>query len=390
MTSPDEPSMDAFNTWLEDIVAGRSPGLADDPELAAIEVSVLQMRATTARERSHLRKHGALAARWEDQMRARVSDLVPMEQNRPGNGPLLRAIHRWQSAVSLAVVVAVLVGLVGVSWYRGFGGPVAPESPLGAAIASPALEELDLPTAEDCTVEPLTVDQVISIVRNPLAAFYSSDSQGSATPRLGATPSTPDSWLPGTTRPPVKIPTFQAGPATPGTLALAATTLHMHESCMLADNYFAVWATMSPFTVAADILDILPPLTSEVELRTALDTLWVNGPDTGTSIGRDAIGFPSFFQQASSSHSDSLRVLDQNPANSWQPTAGSLVASYGLYRSDGSLFATVGSIFIDDMGTPVAPTSRRVTEPSCGRFIFTYSDARKSWLVESNAECAEG
>jgi hypothetical protein len=49
--------------------------------------------------------------------------------------PIGRAVVRWQPAISLAVVVAFLVGLVGIAWQRGVfdegGGGVPPESSFG-------------------------------------------------------------------------------------------------------------------------------------------------------------------------------------------------------------------------------------------------------------------
>ncbi len=57
----------------------------------------------------------------------------PVLAQRIVRSPLTRAVMRWQPAVSLAIVVAFLVGLVGIAYQRGIWNEPNPPEPSGAA-----------------------------------------------------------------------------------------------------------------------------------------------------------------------------------------------------------------------------------------------------------------
>lgn len=57
----------------------------------------------------------------------------PVLATRIVRSPLTRAVIRWQPAVSLAIVVAFLVGLIGIAYQRGIWNEPTPSGPTGSA-----------------------------------------------------------------------------------------------------------------------------------------------------------------------------------------------------------------------------------------------------------------
>lgn len=103
---------------------------------------------------------------WEDLMHARTvpaNPLTPVAQQHPGRAaelvsawshtapsrhthgsPIVRAVMRWQPAVSLAIVVTFLVGLIGIAYQRGV--LVEPMEPNSSGLASQVLYDPDDPS----------------------------------------------------------------------------------------------------------------------------------------------------------------------------------------------------------------------------------------------------
>lgn len=90
---------------------------------------------------------------WEDLMHAQTAPATPVSQSegvipnpnvipslrgifgspQPHDSRIVRAVIRWQPAVSLAIVVAFLIGLIGIAYQRGVLNEPGPSDPSGAA-----------------------------------------------------------------------------------------------------------------------------------------------------------------------------------------------------------------------------------------------------------------
>lgn len=132
MTANHDPHTEPFHAWLERYATGKSTPDHEapvDPDFASL------LAASRLVHGQHQRESAALAAepppRWEHVMHAAPSIATSPTGHlggiphppRPATGiadsPIGRFVARWQPALSLAAVVAVLIGLVGGAWYRG-------------------------------------------------------------------------------------------------------------------------------------------------------------------------------------------------------------------------------------------------------------------------------
>jgi hypothetical protein len=388
-----------FDTWLDALAVSRSTA----PRPSASD-SITRDAQHMASQLHDLARHAERApidqsrlSSWEDFMnthgtalpaspaistgdhRQRQRAVAKTPAYRPAPS-VQRPCINW-NAIASATLVALIVATIGVGGWRvygelgGSGGPNQPaHTPFGAFVQDDATPEPDplgasIATAEECTVEPLTIDQVVQITYDPHAG-----TPGTALyQEIGEYPS----------------PAYASDVA----LAGATSTFHMFEACIEANSYFQVWALLSPTLLQEYMLAILPPLTGEEEFRAILADLEANGQDHLTEP--DAIYWPLFIGTSVSGpdvpEGRISRVVDQNIENTWMPTDTFLVTGYDSFYSDGSpTEMDTTSIYDSDLdGTPepVVGYDPRLKQPSCFSIIFSWSEARDMWLVENPPVC---
>ncbi len=397
-----------FDIWLDAYVAGMST-----PASRAASDSVPGDIRDTARQFHTLAglAHGAersptlppFAPTWEDFMHAQPASLSPIAHpetrraadlvsapplstahNLPVSRPIARHRPAWDRAFSTALVAAIVLALAtgiwrasdGMPFSSGDGPPDSPGIPFGGQVAQDESDPVVLPTAEDCTVEPLTVDEVIWYIQSPLEALYSTDV---ANP--GPLPTEVVLATPPATNP----PNFEQRPATPEELAGAAETQRMLMACVLADSYFQIWALFEPFWVQDFIMASLPPLTGEDGARAILEELEETG--TAGEGPRYGFGLPSEIGFLGIIPDGGAELLDTDPANSWSEAEGHITVGYITYDADGTLVATT-NMFANREGTPVAIETFSVRGGSpCYSYSLTWNEARAMWLIQFPPAC---
>lgn len=142
-----DPLSDPLNDWLDQRATGRSTpdaGPAADPNLASLLAASRLMHGQHQRDGSALATATSIPP-WERLMSSNHVSINPQLQSRsvptaPSRWtPLARAVERWQPAVSFAVVLAVLIGLVGIAWNRNLLSEPGNEPANGFAAATPSL-----------------------------------------------------------------------------------------------------------------------------------------------------------------------------------------------------------------------------------------------------------
>lgn len=155
MTDASEPidprRAEQLRAFGDDLAEGRLRPATDDIE----ETMLRTQRALAAdRQAASTMPDSLKQTLWEDLMNAHPVTSPPVAKRQgvtsspiviPSlrgilnptqvqESPLIRAVVRWQPAVSLAVVIAFLVGLVGLAYQRGLlNEPAPPQPPPGAA-----------------------------------------------------------------------------------------------------------------------------------------------------------------------------------------------------------------------------------------------------------------
>lgn len=411
-----------FNQWLDAVVGGRStsPTTTSDATMQEVTSAARQLH-DLARKADAAPPHRSLPPTWEEFMHAHRLDASPpvtsnLTGSIPGSAPRTasgkvfaaanaRPVRLASNILLAAIILAVL--LAGAWRAADTFRPAPPEEPstipFGGFIqddATPAAgTEVDLlapATADQCTIAPLTVDEVVAIVRDPWAATTGQES--SASTPLSDTPATLDDLYVATP----DIDPEAARPdefATDEELAGVTATFHMFEACIAANSYFQMWATMAPTLVQQSILAVLPPLTGEDDLRALLTDLEANGP--GNPIDSDTIFLPPTMSIAggySIAAEDSpttifrvARIVDQDLQNTWMPEPHYVVTGYTTHQPDGTETETFRtSIYdadFDGIPDPVIGYDPRLTWPSCFTIIFMWNDLRDMWLIQQYPVC---
>lgn len=401
---------DQFDTWLDAFVAGTSTPAtpaASDPETGEVRAAVRQFHGLARRaERSPT--SSPFAPTWEDFMHAQVATPTVGPAS-PGSTPypivipnlpeifsappthdfaptrtVARHRHAWDRAFSAVFIAGIVLALSTGIWRASDGTlfglsegpPESPGIPFGGQVAQDDSNPVDLPTAEDCTVEPLTIDEVIWYIQEPLEALYSTDNVSP-----GPLPTEIDLATPPATNP----PNYEPRPATEEELAGAAETQRMLMACTLANSYFQIWGLLDPFQVREYVTSILPPLTGEDEARAILEEL----EQTGTAGEGPVYLFypPSEISFLGVIPEGGAQLLSTDPANSWSEAEGQVTAGYITYAADGSVVETT-SIFANRLGTPVGTGEIPLAGgSSCSSYSFTLNEARGMWLVTSAPTC---
>lgn len=399
-----------FNTWLDDLVSGIRSGDTNDSSTAVLH--------ETAREFHARAQHGIntapssdLPASWEDFMtthgiafddaapettsasvwKQRTTSPAGRKQVAPDVYSRDRATWFTRGA-NLFLTLIVVAGLAAGAWlaadrfsFGGFGQneppPSIPFAALGQDDATPEPPVGDpatIATADQCTIEPLTIDQVVAFIYDPYLE---------QTPLAkDASPTSVEAME--TAEAEIQADAFASVDALEG----VTTTFHMFEACIEANSYFQVWALLEPTTLRDSILSALPPLMGEEQLRAELADLETNGP--GDSTAPSSIYWPlfagSFVSGSEIPFGRVDRVVDQNIENTWMPTANFLSTGYLSYDPDGNSMYEPRNIYDDDgdgIPDPIVGFDPRMKYQGCSNVIFNWSEARQMWLILSPPVC---
>jgi hypothetical protein len=378
----DEPDpYDQFDNWLDDVVRGEStPGddaAADDNtagsaqlraaarqihDLAAQSDRVTDDSATGDRLDRILEQvmmnTGAMTAGGGAGVRtgAAVSG-----NSRNGRTVPLLARHRWQGIVNTVVAAALILGLsVGV-WltFQGMNGGEGddpgsvPVAGLTQGDSTPQTTDVfDPPSAEDCKVEPLTVDEVMAIVDNPAGKGYESEEQMRAQ-----------------STPPMNVANDKRGdqhnipPSQEAVDAISAVHREW-QACVLAGSYFQLWALSDPMLVFREVTGLLyPTYRTREEGRALLEEL----RDTG-SAGN--LGPPE--------SRILLYDIDPDPTHSNQVGAGSI--QLGWVRFDAS-----GQVIDGESASYEAQKERCCANYGGGYFYeYWWNHEEGRWVIYDN------
>ncbi|HEU0165284.1 MAG TPA: hypothetical protein VFQ54_09580 [Thermomicrobiales bacterium] len=279
-----------FDRQLDALVTGMPAPAPDaaslDTDRARVDVltaTFLQAASLRTAQEVAMTASGRTKARiWEDIMSATASpSLSPAA--RPFAGPppssnstpirnVGRSIRTWTArfspvlnvAMVALMILTLVLGAFAVTNRGGWhpnGGPSGNNlAMLPATVEGTPVAQVDLPTAADCTVKPLTVDEVIDRIKHPYP-FY---------PESPATPVPSQAVY---TQP-------KSGPLSTKDLAEISDVQRQFDACILKGSPFQLWALIiqgSRFW--ADIVKAYPPLTSEATVRSDLEELLESGND---------------------------------------------------------------------------------------------------------------
>lgn len=382
-----------FNQWLDAVVGGRStlPTAASEATLQEVTSAARQLH-DLAYQADAISPHRSLPPTWEEFMHAHRLDVSPpvttttpssssskTSQNRSAAVNVLngRPVRLASNILLAAIVLAVLVA--GAWRAADTFRPAPPEEPstipFGAFIQDEATPDTappaDLPTAADCTVEPLTVDEVIWYITDPYASMMTSPDAEPLANFPYQDPATP----PATNEP--------LGPADQEDLDEMVATQRMWMACVLADSPFQVWATISPDAVGRMLSYTFPPLTGEEEAREMLEAL-----ETGTWESDPPINyFPGYL----GSTCFDIAVISSDPSRSY---GLDLVAAVPEGTASRSAYYVVDTLWSDgpmtDTGYATPASADRMEiglQGEANLFVFRWNDARQAWMIESWPGC---
>lgn len=276
MTFQPDPLTDPLNDWLDARATGQVPPAAPDTD------ADFDALLATARRLDHLARQNEEVARshrrhssWEDTVATAgtlASPSAPQHTYR-GTGsrsPIPLALpthHRWWKA-SLGAVTAMV--LVASAWFAGSlngilpgGGPDEPVPLAYLSFAAQGEEQrfeiAEIPDASECTVEPMTVDEVMAALQG-----YTMQAPILGTPEASPTPDS------------VKWNGPEGGPiesATPDLIAQADDVFRQWVACHRAGDLFRAWTFESSQYLRQSILRMYGPLVSFETIRADLETL---------------------------------------------------------------------------------------------------------------------
>jgi hypothetical protein len=302
--------------------------------------------------------------------------------------------------IALALILVATLGLG--AWratdgFQGIGnggddpGPggntaFAPETRVFTPEAEEATPEATLPllpTADECTVAPLTVDEVLWYIDNPGEAARNRTL--AATPQDAAT----DAATPTNDEVLATANAFMPGPASPDQLAAMASVQRIWMACVLADSPFQRWALESPALVAEQVNMLLPNYASEDDARAILQGV----QETGKLMPSD-----DFWKQPNASYQmltsqgyptgGSLALIEADNAEAWTNDGREVWVTYSSYTQDGTLErdGNLSAVY-----TPESDESTRVpgldANGGCNRFGVTWFPDRGDLLISYYPHC---
>jgi len=303
MIAPDRSALTHFDHWLDAMVSGMP-----DPETDTESDATTDLASSRDVQNAARQFHG-LAARadrttqefatstrldaiWEDIMDARMPRSAIVTGNtahgeapsaRTGRGTADRSpfpLGRFQPIINGMLAAALVLSLSTGIWRAGSvfnlefggGGNGSPSRLAGldnqdATPDASASGRVTLPTAEECTVTPLTIDEVIEILKDPVGTYVTNQTAGAATPAA------PEATVEAERRATAIALDEFGGPVPQEIMDEVAATQRQWVACVMKGSYFHVWALMYPGTVHDEITRVLPLFTSEEETRAMLTEL---------------------------------------------------------------------------------------------------------------------
>lgn len=271
MTAPDRSALAHFDHWLDAMVSGMpapetgkasdattDPASSRDVQNAARQFHGLAARAD--RTTQEFATTTRLNTIWEDIMDAQLAPTAAVTGNtahgeapgaRAGTGTIERSpvpLGRFQPIINGMLAAALILAVATGIWRAqdgfdlGFGNGEDDQMPVQFSAMTgqgEATFEADpVPTADECTIAPLTVDEVIEIFQKPLVYIYEPGNQivPMATPAAGALSEPP----------PVVRPE-------PSVIQEIVATQRTWLACMIAGDPFQVWAMESDVRIVQSI-----------------------------------------------------------------------------------------------------------------------------------------
>ncbi len=429
-TTPTLPP-DSFDSWLDAYVAGPST-----PASRTASESTDAGRRDAARQFHDLARRAeptatdpSLPTTWEDFMN--VSTAAAHTHPRPaptdrrlvpagpatapqGRKPLMPfASTGLHHAANMLLAATILLALSAGIWRATEGtgdspngnGPgtedeaaFAPDTTVWEPAtpgASDTITVTVLPTAEECTVAPLTVDEVLWYIDDPIAANRSRVMGQPATPDTGndatsdslavtAVPTGPASTAqPDTGNDLTPVP---AGPASEEQLAVVAEVQRMWMACVLAGSPFQRWALESPSLVAEQVRPLFPNFVTRDEARRILEDVEASGETipaddfwrtpNASYLMIVSEGFPAL---------GTVALIDQTPANSWMVDGRTGSVGYILYDMEDATVIAPGNLTA--AGTPFTGDEERPVFDACSAFAFTWFPERSEVLISGIPRC---
>ena len=371
-------SRSQFANWLDAFVSGKStPGqrVASHSEATEMQATARQIH-DLAGQATRTPIDPTFPDSWEIFMQAKLSNTsisptlsalpsVPIPKLHFGrDGSWARVDRVTGILLAATLLIALSAGIWRATDWNN-SPPPSPTNELSALIqgtpdaqGSPsAMAPVDLPTAEDCTVEPLTVDEVVSYVKDPIPAMYNLDVVSSGTPH--------------------PLATLDPGPAPDWIIAEAASIQRMWMACVKAESLFQIWALEAPDRVVEQVVLALPPLTGEDDARAILELLQTSGGPVewnGQKLFRS--NYPGY-----------VKLVDQSPDNS-MVAGDKLVLGFQVFGLDGTIKST--SNIYAGPSLPDDPSLFNLIEDggSCNLFLFQWVEAKSKWMISSDPHCA--
>jgi hypothetical protein len=400
-----------FNRWLDAFVAGRSTPTHDapaDPDMAGKRDAARrlhQLAELADADAAFTGRDDQQISTWNQFMSDHASALPAARtvssrrRSHSRLGPLLTGFNIAMAAV---IVIAIGAGFWRATNPSGGGNDdgdgnlaLAPDTRTFEPEGTPeTVADLPpVPTADECTVEPLSIDTVLWYFTDPAAALRSRLPETTvATAEIPQ--ATPDNQGLHLDDPLIASPVanFEPGPASPDQLAAMASLQRMWMACVLANSPFQRWALESPALVATQVEALLPDFASEDDARAILKEVERTGvlepsedfrkrPGASFAVPRME-GFPAYMD---------VSVIETESAYTWTLDGRTFWSSYSTYhlqtgerRRDGDR----SEIFL---WTPVAGAPSAIPwidgEGNCFWYGFTWYPDREQLLLSSYPVC---
>lgn len=185
-------------------------------------------------------------------------DLTPADGGNDGDPGHLAAIHSQAATPSTAEDTEEATTPTGAN------DRISPPPPPTTEIEE--TPSVVMPTADDCTIDPLSIDDVLAIVEHPNA---SAEAPSYITYHTEKSPGSYD-----------KSPgyTLVGSPPSRETLDAIAVDHREYVACAMTGDWFKVWAMSDPSVVYQDVVERLYPIyITRDEARSLLQELQANG-----------------------------------------------------------------------------------------------------------------
>ncbi len=418
-----------FNTWLDSLVAGRSTPATGDP--AHPDMTGMRAAARKLHQLARMAEADSDVAgnddprfsTWSTFMQDHASTLpppfssTPSRRSRPRVGPWLTGLNIAMAAMLIVAMAAGLWRLNENANRNGSGGDgnlaFAPETrtfePYGTPEVAAGLPPV--PTADECTVEPLSIDTVLWYYAEPGLAEGGWTSADSPPGEQGSQPDSPDAqpggWVheDGTVEIYTVTPSVDSlmgsppsetepGPASPDQLASMVSLQRMWMACGFANSPFQRWALESPSLVAAQLDQLFPTFTSESEARSILQSLKDSVPlvQAGTPPAElldEGLHWSSIIREDPAFQS--VAVIEPDSAETWSLDGRVFWSSYSEYDTRGDRLSDGDNselyLWTPVPGAPVSLLPWISGEGNCFWFGFTWYPDRNQLLLSSYPIC---